>query len=146
MEVSDPLLAVLPAEEHGAAVQLAAEVHQAVRRLHLHAELGDLVQDVAQLVDDAHRARLQPLDGLGSRRIHRHVGAVDAATGLLQLLLDAHQLVAQLARASEFLVQRDQERVRLAQGEEAGGQRYVHRRTLQNAHAIGKRAAAQTRP
>jgi len=89
VEVPDALLAVLPAQVHGAAVQLAAEVDQPVGGLHLYAQLRHFVQDVAELPDQADRPRLQPLHGRRSFRVHDHVGPFDSPPGLLELLLQA---------------------------------------------------------
>src|SRR6267142_6396046 len=139
VEVTDALLAVLPAQVHGAAVQLAAEVDQPVGGLHLYAQLRHLVQDVAELPDQADRPRLQPLHRRRSIQLHDHVGPLDSPPGLLQLLLQAHQLVAQLPRPGEFLVQGGEERVRFAQRKQPGRQGDVHGRTLQNEHPNGKR-------
>src|SRR6266478_4822045 len=139
VEVPDALLAVLPAQVHGAAVQLAAEVDQPVGGLHLYAQLRHFVQDVAELPDQADRPRLQPLHGRRSFRVHGHVGPFDPPPGLLQLLLQAHQLVAQLARPGEFLDQGGEERVCFAQRKQPGRQGDVHGLTLQNEHPNGKR-------
>src|SRR6267154_2339717 len=139
VEVPDALLTVLPAQVHGAAVQLAAKVDQPVGGLHFYAQLRHFVQDVAELPDQADRPRLQPLHGRRSFRVHRHVGPFDSPPGLLELLLQAHQLVAQLPRPGEFLVQGGEERVRFAQRKQPGRQGDVHGRTLQNEHPNGKR-------
>ena len=119
-------------------MKLAAEVDQAVGRLHLHPQLRHLAQDPPQLLDDADSAFLQPLDGLWRGGVDLDVGAVDPVPRLLQLLLHAHEIIAQLAGAAELLLQRLQQRVGFAQRKETGGERDVHGRTLQNARAPGK--------
>src|SRR5437660_5159143 len=126
MPVFDALLTVLPAEIHRPAVQLAAEVDQPLGAFHLDAELGHLAQQIAEFGDDAGRSRLQPLHRLRRGRIDLDLRPVDGPARGRQLFLRSHQLIAQLARPGELLLERVDQTVGLAQRENARGKRDVH--------------------
>src|SRR5712671_4320815 len=143
--MGDALLAVAPAEVDGAAVEAGAEVDQAVGRLHLEAQLGHAAEDSAQLVQDAGGGALEPLHRGGRRLVHLDVRLGQRVPRAGELRLDRGELVAQLARLIELFLQGRDQRVRLAQREEAHLRQAFHGGTVHEGAARSSAALQATK-